>query len=113
LPNNPTIKVNLNLVFGTGLPFAPVGNYHIRDLTNSPSYRRVDLGFSKLILFKDREVLKDAKIQSIWIAVDILNLLGVSNTISYLWIKDYTGAQYAVPNTLSQRFLNFKVQVQF
>ena len=113
LPNNPTVKVNLNLVYGSGLPFAPLNKYYVRDVTKSPAYRRVDLGFSKLILFKDREVKKNANIESIWITLDILNLLGVSNTISYIWIEDFNGAEYAVPNTLSQRFVNLKVSVNF
>ena len=113
LPNNPTVKVNLSLIFGTGLPFAPLNKYYVRDLTNAPPYRRVDLGFSKMILLRDREVKKNSKVESIWISLDILNLLGVSNTISYLWIEDYNGAEYAVPNTLSQLFLNLKVNVNF
>ena len=113
LPNNPLMKVNLNLIFGSGLPFAPLNEYQVRDETNTPFYRRVDLGFSRIIVMKDRKVKKKSLIETIWISLDILNLLGVSNTISYIWIEDYNGANYAVPNTLSQRFVNLKVHVNF
>ncbi|MBC7451470.1 MAG: TonB-dependent receptor [Cytophagales bacterium] len=113
LPNNPTIKVYMNLVFGTGLPFGPPNQPQYRSTLNAPAYRRVDIGFSKLISFNDKNHAKEKFLESIWISAEILNLLGTANTISYLWVPDYNNNYYAIPNTLTARFLNIKTIVRF
>jgi len=46
------------------------------------------------------------------IGAEILNLLGVANTISYTWIEDVVGQQFAIPNGLSARFLNIKLTLK-
>jgi hypothetical protein len=53
------------------------------------------------------------RFESIWLGLEFLNLIGAENTISYTWIKDVFDTQYAIPNTLSTRFVNFRVQVKF
>ncbi|HSZ24665.1 MAG TPA: carboxypeptidase-like regulatory domain-containing protein, partial [Cytophagaceae bacterium] len=57
IPNNPSIKVFLNLVYGSGLPFGPPNTPAFRSAFSGPSYNRVDIGFSKLISFQDKEKL--------------------------------------------------------
>lgn len=111
IPNHPTLKVFLNLIFGTGLPFGPPRNLQYRAALSAPAYRRVDIGFSKLITFTEGRAKN--YIESVWIGVEVLNVVGANNTISYLWIKDVYNTQYAVPNYLSQRFLNAKLIVRF
>ena len=106
LPNNPTVRVYLNLLFGSGLPFSPPGNSDLRGVFIGETYNRVDMGFSKIIEFKKN-------LKSLWIGLEILNLLGVDNTISYTWIKDLNNQQIAVPNSLSQRYFNLKAQIKF
>ncbi|MFN3404642.1 MAG: carboxypeptidase-like regulatory domain-containing protein [Cytophagaceae bacterium] len=113
IPNNPSIKMYLNLVFGSGLPFGPPGNQKYRSVFSGPPYRRVDIGFSKLLTMQDKELLKKRTFESFWISFEVLNLLGTNNTISYYWVSDYNGAQYAVPNTLSARFLNIRLIGKF
>jgi hypothetical protein len=113
MPNNPTIKMFLNLVYGSGLPFGPPQSPQYRALFSGPVYDRVDIGFSKLISFKDKNNLSGNGLESLWISLEVLNLIGVSNTISYTWIKDYSGNQYAVPNTLSARYLNLRMIARF
>lgn len=113
IPNNPTIKVYLNLQFASGLPFGPPGNAEYRSSLHAPAYRRVDIGFSKLISFNDKNEIKSNVFESIWISLEVLNLLGTANTISYLWIPDYSGNTYAVPNTLTARVINLKTIVRF
>ncbi|ABG58876.1 TonB-dependent receptor [Cytophaga hutchinsonii] len=113
IPNNPTIKVYLNLQFASGLPFGPPGNPEYRSSLRAPAYRRVDIGFSKLISFNDKDLIQRKVFESIWISLEVLNLLGTSNTISYLWIPDYSGNTYAVPNTLTARVVNLKTIVRF
>ena len=107
LPNDPTVRVNLSLLFGGGLPFGPPNDIDDRTIFTGRAYRRVDVGFSKSI------VLRNKLLKSLWLGLDILNLLGTDNTISYTWVEDFSGIEYGVPNNLSQRFFNAKVHVKF
>ncbi|MDN5210641.1 TonB-dependent receptor [Fulvivirgaceae bacterium BMA12] len=107
LPNDPTIRVNLNLLFGSGLPFGPPNDINDRTVFIGRAYRRVDIGFSKII------TLKNKLLKSLWLGLDVLNLLGTNNTISYTWVQDFSGIEYGVPNNLSQRFFNAKVHARF
>lgn len=113
LPNNPTIRAYLHLIYGTGLPFSPPQELRYRAAFQAPSYRRIDIGFSKVLDFTDKKKGLGRYVKSVWIGAEILNVLGVRNTLSYIWIADVNRRQYAVPNTLSARFLNLRVMVQF
>jgi hypothetical protein len=50
MPRWPTFKVQLSLVFGTGLPFGPPKADALRGHPTHQLYRRVDIGFSKQLL---------------------------------------------------------------
>ncbi len=103
LPGNPTLRVYLNGIYGSGLPFGPPRNLNYRSAFTGPSYRRVDIGFSKIFRFQGNTL------ESLWIGAEVLNLLGSRNVLSYTWIHDIGGSQYAVPNSLSARFLNARM----
>ena len=109
IPNNPSLRAYVNLVFGTSLPFGPPNSVENRAVFSSPMYRRLDIGFSKLLIFSDKEEGRTSFFESLSISTEVLNILGVNNTISYLWITDVNSNQYAIPNTLSQRFINLRV----
>ena len=116
LPRNPSYKMHLNLLFGTGLPFGPPKTAKYLHTLRMPSYRRVDIGFSKLIksedkLLSNKNMLRHIK--DIWITAEIFNLLQINNTISYIWITDVNNRQYAIPNYLTPRMLNVKLLVEF
>ncbi|MFN8153322.1 MAG: TonB-dependent receptor [Bacteroidia bacterium] len=117
LPKFPTVRMHLNLVFGTGLPYGPPGKDRYKDILRAPTYRRVDIGFSKIAIDEDQEntsrlpLIRNLK--SLLLSIEVFNLLQVSNTISYTWITDVTGRQYGVPNYLTSRILNFKIQAKF
>lgn len=113
LPKNPSARMYLNLIVGTGLPFGPPNSLENRAALKAPPYRRVDIGFSKVISLGDKTKWLGKRFETIWLGLEILNLIGAENTISYTWIKDVFDVQYAVPNTLSTRFLNLRVQVKF
>ena len=102
IPNDPSLRAYLKLLYGSGLPFSPPNNAEQRAALRGPSYARVDLGLSKIIS------PNSAWIESFWIGLEVLNLLANQNVINYTYIQDFGGAQYAVPNTLSSRFLNLK-----
>jgi hypothetical protein len=106
LPMNPTVKAHINYVFGTGYPFGPPQNVANRNVFDMPSYHRVDLGISKIFLIDSQKKLVP---KNIWLSLEVFNLFARANTVSYLWLKDVYGTQFAVPNYLSARLLNLRV----
>ena len=104
LPNNPSFQVNVHVQIGSGLPFGPPNDVLNRNTFRGDAYRRVDIGFSKVYT-------KWSGIDEFIISAEILNLTGSRNVISYTWINDVYGRSFAVPNTLSARFLNIKLGI--
>jgi hypothetical protein len=117
LPNYPTYKVNLNFVYATGLPFGPPNNTKYRNYYKMPAYKRIDVGFSKLVL--SNEVKKNRKVKmlnyfkTIWLTAEIYNLFGYNNTISYFWVKDVNNNLWGVPNYLTARRYNVNLTLNF
>ncbi|MBL7801201.1 MAG: carboxypeptidase-like regulatory domain-containing protein [Chitinophagales bacterium] len=116
IPKFPFIRFNLNLVFGSGLPFKSPGADAYTDKNRMPFYRRVDAGFSGQLWnpkwAKTKTKLSEG-FKSVWISIDVLNIFGISNTVSYTWVKDFYNNQYAVPNYLTNRRINAKVVFNF
>ncbi len=108
LPNDPTLRVYVNTVFGSGFPLGPPNNNNARNIFSGDEYYRVDLGLSKSFNLSNHKYLK-----SIWLRAEVLNALAADNTLSYSWIQDINGAQLAIPNSLSARFLNLKISADF
>ena len=116
LPDHPSYKVHLNLVFGSGLPFGPPGNDLYKDVLETPPYERADIGFSRLFWDRSKQKTKSKVVhafKSIWFSIEVFNLLGINNTVSYLWVSDISGNQWAVPNYLTSRRLNFQLEFKF
>lgn len=124
LPKLPRCKMHLNLLFGTGLPFGPPSLERYKDVLKMPPYRRVDIGFSYELLRDERPKTDDSAaighrpsmirtFKSVWFSLEVFNLLAVNNVVSYFWVRDVNGRQYAVPNYLSDRLLNARVIVKF
>jgi hypothetical protein len=115
LPKFPTYRMYLNLVYGSGLPFGPPTHNRYADTLRIPSYRRVDIGFLKVLIDEnDKKVKKGWKknFRSALAGIEVFNLLDVNNTISYIWLEDIEGRMWAVPNYLTARRLNFKLIVK-
>ncbi len=109
LPNDPTLRMYIRLLYGSGLPFGFPNRPQSRAILRGAQYRRVDVGFSKSLIFEEQKGLR-----SLWISIEVLNLLGVENVIAYSWVRDFVNdRQYAIPNSLSQRFFNLKVVGHF
>ena len=116
LPRNPSWSMYIKLLFGTGLPFGPPNNNKYSDTLRYPSYKRVDIGFAKQIIgentkFNPKNPFRFFK--SLWVSLEVFNLFQIRNTISYLWVKDVSGRQYAVPNYLTPRQINLKIVADF
>jgi hypothetical protein len=116
LPKSPNVKMHLNLVFGSSLPFGPPNAARYTQVLRMPPYRRVDIGTSYLLKSKSSKLSSKnllRKVDTVWLSLEVFNLLQISNTISYLWVKDINNRQYAVPNYLTPRQLNLKMVVEF
>ena len=116
LPKLPDLKVHLNLLYGSGLPYGPPGSPKYLHTSRMTAYRRVDVGFSYQPLKENREVRPGSPtryIKTAWISLEIFNLLGVNNTVSYLWVEDVNNRQYSIPNYLTARQMNLRLIVKF
>jgi hypothetical protein len=116
LPKFPQLKFNLNLQFGSGLPFGPPTHLRWQQVLQMPPYRRVDAGFAYNVIKENREVKRQNvfnNLKEMWIFLEVFNLLQIQNTVSYTWVQDVTGNRYAVPNYLTNRQINVKLQIRF
>ncbi len=116
LPKFPSYRMQLNLVYGSGFPFGPPDRNRYGDTLQMPSYRRVDIGFLKVLVDEN-----DTKPKTGWkkhfrsaiVGVEVFNALDIQNTISYLWIQDVESRTWAVPNYLTSRRINLRVMMRF
>jgi hypothetical protein len=116
LPNNPSVRGYVNLVFGTGLPFSPPNEPDLRGISAlAVNYRRVDLGFSKVVGLKNNNAPKAHvySFESLWLGLEILNVFAANNVAGYSYLQDVNGATYSVPNYLSQRLVNLRLIARF
>lgn len=104
LPNDPSLRVYFNLNFGSGYPFGPPNSSAYRNAFSGDEYYRIDMGLTKIITKSDFNFVK-----YIILRLEVLNVLGADNTISYQWIEDVNGNNLAIPNSLSARYFNFKI----
>ena len=114
MPTIPSLKLYLNLVYNTGLPGGSpsyADAYLYQNRLND--YRRVDVGFSKVLIDS-----KMAKRKSEWlnnfkvltIGLEIFNLFNNQNAITNTWVRDvYSKNQYAIPNYMTTRVFNVKL----
>ena len=118
LPHNKNFQVHLSLQYATGLPYGPPNAPRAADTLRLPAYKRVDIGFSALLLDgkkKNRPAHSFFNnVGNIWASLEVFNLLGIQNTLSYTWIQDQSsGKTFAVPNRLTSRLVNVKIIVKF
>ncbi len=115
LPKFPSFRMYLNMVYGSGFPFGPPDHDRYGDTLQMPSYKRVDIGFMKILVDENSKGNTGWKkhFRSALVGVEVFNLLDINNTISYLWIQDINGRTWAVPNYLTSRRLNIRVIMKF
>jgi hypothetical protein len=117
VPNIPNIKMYLNLVFNTGVPGGSPSYSNPYEYQNHlNAYKRADIGISY--------VFTDAKnqYQSGWksnlkdfsVGFEIFNMFDVQNAITNTWVRDvYSKQFYGIPNYMTQRVLNIKMDMKF
>ncbi|MDX1953971.1 MAG: carboxypeptidase-like regulatory domain-containing protein [Chitinophagaceae bacterium] len=113
LATNKNLKVYLNTIYGTNLPYNIPGSVKYRNALVIEPYIRVDIGFSALLLDSDRSKRRSHSpfrgFDNIWASLEVFNLIDRDNTISYLLIKDFANNVFTMPNRLTPRLVNFKI----
>ena len=115
-PGDPSYKVHLAAFYGSRLPTGPPNGERYMDTFRMPPYRRIDLGISKSIISADSAERKSAllkKIKELSLSLEVLNLLGIKNTVSYFWVYSNYGDMFGVPNYLTERKLNLRLSMKF
>lgn len=116
LPRNESLSMQITLIFGSRLPLGPPDLNRFRDTLRIPPYRRVDIGFTKHFISQNRPYTKSGFLKNftaLSVSLEVFNLLGVNNTVSYVWVKDVTNRLYGVPNYLTNRLINLRLQTTF
>ena len=126
VPTIPNLKAYLNLVYQTGVP-GGTPNYADPYTENSDGenfrdqrlrdYRRADLGISYIFINQDKKKVDSGIFQSfkqLSLGLEVFNIFDVQNAITNTFVRDAaSGVQFAVPNFLSPRVLNFKLAMKF
>jgi len=117
MPKIPSLKLYLNLVYNTGLPGGSpsyTDPYLYQNRLND--YRRADVGFSKVFIdqkvgMSKRKFFKNFKELSL--GFEIFNLFNNQNAITNTWVRDvYTKTEYAIPNYMTTRVFNLKLNAR-
>lgn len=112
-PGTDRWKMSLKLALADGLPFSAPHQELESNVFRAPAYKRADIGLSYRLLNNEGKKRKYIQLRNVWLGAECLNLFGINNVNSYYWITDVTGGQYAVPNYLTGRQINFRVTVDF
>lgn len=115
MPKFPSMRVNLTLVYAMGLPNgAPVFTDPYQYQRTLPSYKRVDLGLSKVFIdSKDKKNRSGfwGNFDELTLGVQVFNAFNINNTVANQWITDYNSSvMYPVPVRLTGRFFNVKLE---
>lgn len=117
VPNIPSLKVYLNLVYNTGLPggspsYADPYIYQ----TRLNDYRRADVGFAYVFTDAAKQHPKGHWLDSfreLAVGLEIFNLFNNQNAITNTWVRDvYTKSQYGIPNYLTSRVFSLKLSAR-
>jgi outer membrane receptor protein involved in Fe transport len=109
----PFLKMNLNLVYNSGLPggapnYADPYDYsgRLRD------YKRVDVGFFYVVNSKKKKRIPI--FENLSIGFEIFNLFDVQNAITMTWVRDVSSkSQFGIPNYMTPRVFNLKMSADF
>ncbi len=114
-PSVPRLKFSLKGIISDGLP--TTAPRMTRDVAyfRQPAYKRVDVGLSFMLVGPDHRPTTGflSHFKSIWLGVDVFNIFDISNVSSYYWVTDVNELQYAVPNYLTRRQINARLQLKF
>jgi hypothetical protein len=117
LTTNKDFKVNMQLLYGSNLPFNIPGSVRYRNALEIPAYLRVDVGFTYQIVGGEKSMRRShdpfRNFESILVGLEVFNLLDRANVISYNLIKDFDNNTFAIPNRLTPRLINLKLTARW
>ena len=114
MPNIPSVKLYLNLVYNTGLPGGSPSYADPYLFQNRlKDYRRVDVGFYKVFI-DDTRAKPSSRLfrnfKELSLGFEIFNLFNNQNAITNTWVRDvYTKSEYGIPNYMTTRVFNIKL----
>ncbi|SDW96553.1 TonB-dependent Receptor Plug Domain [Lutibacter oricola] len=117
VPNIPNIKMYLNLVFNTGVPGGSPSYVNQYDYQSKlDAYKRADIGIS--YVFTDRQNPSNKRwlgnFKEFSLGFEIFNMFDVKNSITNTWVRDvYSKRYYGIPNYMTSRVLNIKLNMKF
>ena len=114
-PKLPRLKFSLKAIVSDGLPTTSPRMTRDEAYFRQPAYKRVDVGLSFQLVGGEHRPQTGflSHFKSIWLGVDVFNLFDISNVSSYYWVTDVNNMQYAVPNYLTRRQINARLQATF
>lgn len=117
LSTNKSLKVYLNFLYGSNLPYNIPNSVKYRNGLIIEPYIRIDIGFSALLLDSEKSNRRShspfRNFENIWATLEVFNLIDRDNTISYMLIKDFSNTIFAMPNRLTPRLINLKLVARF
>ena len=117
IPKFPKIKFSLKGVFADGLTMTAPRVTRDQAYFRAPSYKRVDIGLTYLIVGAPEQGVRKrnflSHFKSLSVGLDLFNMFDISNVSSYYWVTDVNNIQYAVPNYLTRRQINFRISAEF
>ncbi len=117
LATNKNLKVYINTITGTNMPYNVPDNPRYRNALIIEPYLRVDVGFSALLLDAEKMQRRShapfKALKNVWLSAEVFNLIDRRNQISFLFIKDYANNTFSIPNRLTPRLLNIKMMAKF
>lgn len=117
MPNIPSIKMYLNLVYNTGVPGgSPAYSDPYLYQSRLNDYRRADIGFAKVFVDSSTRTAKTSWLKNfkeLSVGFEIFNLFNNQNAITNTWVRDvYSKTQYAIPNYMTSRVFNIKLNAR-
>lgn len=114
-PSIPRLKFSLKGIVSDGLPTTSPRMTRDQAFFRQPAYKRVDIGLSYMLVGPEHRPASGllSHFKSIWLGVDLFNIFDISNVSSYYWVTDVNNIQYAVPNYLTRRQINARLQLKF
>ena len=117
VPNIPSMKMYLNLVYNTGLPggspsFADPYDFQSR----LKDYTRTDIGFQFVLADAKKQFESGWKrhFKELTLGLEIFNIFDVRNSITNTFVRDVsTQGQFAIPNFLTPRVFNVRTTMRF
>ena len=116
-PKFPKLKFSLRGILSDGFPMTPPQVTRDENFFRAPTYKRVDIGLQYQLVGSNKDGVRPnnfwKNFKSIWIGVDVFNLLDISNVSGYYWVTDVNQIQYGVPNYLTGRQFNINLSIAF